>query len=223
MSALYRPEPINSSGDLRSIAREEAIGVLRSQSLVGTVTPRSIPQNAVVTPFVTDLPLTPGDGDEIRLLVDDANGVVWHLRYRDKAPSDYRWEFIGGSALYANVATAQQRSTNSYGALTTAGPTISIPFPGEYRVSHGAEVQVDTGALTHGLMSYDVVGTSADDAWSAGFVSSTALHRAAVSHKHLHGIAARGDLVAKYKSATSNSVTFTYRWMSVRPVRVGRT
>lgn len=221
----YSTQPRNDFNEdrVRDIAREEFTSSLRSQSLLGSIVPGSLPQNAVVTPFVTQLPVNAKDGDEVRFLADSAAGVVWHLRYRAAAASNYRWEYIGGPPLYAHVATAEARSTNSYGALTTAGPTLTIPAIGEYLVTQSAEIQVDTNALTHGLMSYDVVTIPPSTTWSVGFVSSTALHRAQVSRTYLHGIAILGTLVAKYQSATSNSVTFSFRSLSAIPVRVGRT
>jgi hypothetical protein len=94
----YTPEPLNSFTDMRAIARQEAVAALQNQSLLSSMVPGSIPQGAVINPFVTALPITANNGDEIRFLADDSNGVVWHLRYRSSAPSDYRWEFIGGSA-----------------------------------------------------------------------------------------------------------------------------
>lgn len=218
----YSPEPINAGSDLREQIREEATTAIRSQSLLGSLVPRSIPAAAVIRPFVTALPVSAEDGDEVRYLADASSGNVWHFRYRANAPSIYRWEFTGGSPLYDSIETREARSTNSYGDLATVGPTISIALPGEYLVSHGSEIMVGGSALTHGLMSYDVVGTSASDSWSISYVNSTVFHRGALMRTYLHGIAQAGDLVAKYKSSTANSVHFTYRWMSVTPIRVGR-
>jgi hypothetical protein len=214
----YTPEPLNSFTDMRAIARQEAVAALQNQSLLSSMVPGSIPQGAVINPFVTALPITANNGDEIRFLADDANGVVWHLRYRSSAPSDYRWEFIGGSALFDEVLTNESRTNTAFGALATVGPSITVPLAGEYDVWIGASFA--PAAAVIGLMSYDIGSTAAVDA------DAVRLHGGAVqgsvNRPRRKELVAQDALVAKYRESVATGSSWLDRWMSVIPVRVGR-
>jgi hypothetical protein len=210
---------INSPAFAQAVLR-----AIQDPRIAGYLVPRSIPQRAVDIPLVTDLPVNPQDGDEVYFVADSTNGILWHFRYRAGAPSAYRWEFVGGSPLHATVAAQESRSVNSYDNLATVGPSITVPLLGYYMVKHGATIMVDGNALTHGLMSYDVGGAVAADSWAVNYVAGTSLHRATTARTYRHGLleGANRAFVAKYKSATSNGVSFSDRFMDITPIRVGR-
>jgi hypothetical protein len=214
----YSPEPLNSFTDMRAIARQEVMAALSSGGSLASMSPGTVPFNAVILPFVTELPVVGNDGDEIRYLADDENGVVWHLRYRAKAPSDYRWEFIGGSALFDEVLTNESRTDIAFGALATAGPSITVPLGGEYDVQIGASFA--PAAAVIGLMSYDIGSTAAVDA------DAVRLHGGAVqgsvNRTRRKELVAQDALVAKYRESVATGSSWLDRWMSVTPVRVGR-
>jgi hypothetical protein len=220
----YSPEPLNSFTDMRAIARQEVMAALSSGGSLASMSPGTVPFNAVILPFVTELPVVGNDGDEIRFLADDENGVVWHLRYRAKAPSDYRWEYIGGPRLYAYVATSESTSLNTYDVLATPGPSITLPaVVGDWDITVGSTIEAGSGALTHGLHSYDVGGTAATDADGCEWVGGTVLHRSSsVMSSRKTDVDASAAVVSKYRSNTSNAVSFYDRWISITPVRVGR-
>lgn len=77
---------------------------------------------------VTSLPSSPFDGQEVDFVADSANGVIWRLCYRAAASGAYKWEFVGGSSLFA---TGVGGSVN-----TTYVPLAScaVPVPGRYLV-----------------------------------------------------------------------------------------
>jgi hypothetical protein len=160
-------------------------------------------------PRVTVLPGAPVDGEEVDYVVDATNKVVWHLRY-NAAGGTYKWEFRGGPPLYAFVTANEQRAATTYGALTTAGPSVTVPRPGEYDIELG-----NTGFVTStdsGHHSYDVGGTGAVD----GDATRTPPQDASVMVRRRKTItAASTALVSKYKSAAATY--FGSRWIAVTP------
>ena len=170
--------------------------------------------------LVTSLPSSPIDGQECYYLADDANGVIWHLRYRAASASPYKWEVVGGSALHAYVAARQTKAAGgAFGALATAGPSITVPVAGDYRVQVSSH-QIPPGA-TFAVHSYDVGGTGAleaDGAYStirtAGDVWSL------TSPEVLKTVAASTAFVSKYMTSPLGC-DFMSRSMRVTPVRVG--
>jgi hypothetical protein len=50
-------------------------------------------------PYVTSLPASPSDGQEVFYAADATNNVIWNLRYRSGSASTYKWEFVGGDPL----------------------------------------------------------------------------------------------------------------------------
>lgn len=174
---------------------------------------------------VSALPGSPTDGLEIYFVVDATKGVLWHLRYNAGSASAYKWEFVGGSDLSAEVLTGVQLVdvTGNFVALTaSAGPSIALPLAGDYEIGLGARVNLSTA--TYCAMSYDIGGTGAvltdalewtsAGAWvdyqSARFIK-TKLALGAVT------------LTAKYanRGQPSQFGTFKDRRINARPIRVG--
>ena len=82
-------------------------------------------------PLVASLPSNAIDGQEVRYLADNTNGIIWNFRYRAGSPSSYKWEFIGGSPLLGYVASVgQQTTTGTWQNLS--GPSATIPLAGDY-------------------------------------------------------------------------------------------
>jgi microcystin-dependent protein len=192
-------------------------------------------QAAALPQYVTSLPASPVDGQTVVYAADASNGVMWTLRYRAAATGSYKWEFVGGSALRSMVkdaSIADNESTNSttYTALTTAGPTITLPLAGDYEVTTGfTGYNTVQGAIS--TMSYDIGATGAVDAdgvqtyapaFSTGG-SYTGAVVAANSRTRIKTSLSAVTLTAKYKSssASASSANFFNRFMVARPVRVG--
>lgn len=172
----------------------------------------------------TALPAGPFHGQRITYQTAGmaADGVRWELEYNANSGSAYKWEFIGGTPLFSEVVTAESRNVASYGALTTAGPSITVPLAGDYLVEVRAGVNTGNATPVGAAMSYDIGGTGASDAdavWARpvapGFNTSVARVRRKT------GLAASTALVAKYKSPNAVSVVWGDRVMLVTPVRVG--
>lgn len=177
--------------------------------------------------LVSTLPSSPVDGQVCDLLVDAANGVVWRLRYHAGSVSAYKWEFVGGPPLYAEV-TATQTLTVANATPTdlgTVGPAITIPtLPsgGDFDVTVGAAITgAAGGAGPAGNISYAIGGTGAVtvDGAQSGDPNGTS----AIRTRRKPAIASATVLTAKYSImfAGGGSAQFGSRFISVLPVRVG--
>ena len=103
---------------------------------------------AAVPSFVTSLPVGATDGQEIYYQADAANGIIWHLRYNAGSASAYKWEFVGGSELSSEVITQETTTSSVYVALTTPGPSITLPLAGDYDVTIGTYATVSGAAAS---------------------------------------------------------------------------
>jgi hypothetical protein len=172
------------------------------------------------TGFGTSLPASPADNDRYFWEVDATNGVVWHMIWNAALS---KWLFLGGPPLYNEVLAAEGTSGTTYAALTTAGPSITIPGAGGglYMVGLGAYAQA-AAAGAQAVMSYDIGATGAVDQDYVFFVSGGAgTSAASVARESRKSIATAVALTAKYKrTAGSGTVTFQNRWMTLLPVQV---
>lgn len=163
----------------------------------------------------TSFPGSPVDGQPYTYVADSTNGVYWNFKWRNA--SSY-WAFVGGPPLFNTVETSgESTSSTTYAALATAGPSIAVPFAGDYDVEIGAAIDPASGNIAY--MSYDIGGTGAVDAdqiiatnpggtawyWSVG----------RIRRKTLTAV----TLTAKYKVDTASTANFGKRWMALTPVK----
>lgn len=158
--------------------------------------------------------------DEVYLEVDATNGVQWHLAY-ESGEATYKWRYIGGPAMWAEVLTRETTTSATYVALTTAGPAIAIPRAGDYDQVIGALIDVNV-INTVGFMSYDIGGTGAVDADSIQVQSPSTLAPASSAMRPRRKTALTAvTLTSKYRSSGAGStVGFTNRFMAFTPVRL---
>lgn len=178
---------------------------------------------------VSALPTTPTDGQEISFTADATNGVKWLLKYRAASASIYKWEYIGGSPLSAEVVTSAHETTTSttYVALTTTGPSITLPLAGDYDIEQSMQFQ--NTALGMGAMSYDIGATGAVDADAAAQYQQVATVGTVLARRvrRKAGLAAV-TLTSKYRTDTGNlqvlgttGLVGGHRLIRATPVRVG--
>jgi hypothetical protein len=169
---------------------------------------------------VTALPASPPDGKEVYYTADATAGVVWHLKYRAASTSAYKWEYVGGPPLAAEVVPQESTASTTYALLTTAGPTITPPLAGDYGVTLEAQVQSNTAA-TLNYLSYDIGAAGAVDADSALVNAAAASSRSYLGRTtRKAGLVAGAALVLKAK--TSGGTLFVERRrFAITPVRVG--
>lgn len=192
--------------------------ILRDPAALASIPPGGIPLSRVArVPSVTSLPaaVVATDGMEVYYTADDTNGIVWHLRYC-AAETTYKWRYVGGAPLFAEVTTTETTTSASYTDMTTTGPSLTVPLAGDYIVIIAANMYQTTGGL--GYMSYAIGGTAASDAESIA-ESSLATGIYGTHTRRKTGLAAGTALVAKYKT-TANTLNANDRTMVVIPVRV---
>lgn len=212
----YAPEPLNTSSALDAQIAQGVAQFVSSADLTGAVVPNSIPQNVIMNPLITDLPNIVLDGDIVSFVADDARGIVWRLRYQDGG-GDYPWSLIGGAPLVADVVTDQGTSGTSYGDLTTAGPSVTVPLAGDYTIAFGAH-SYSSGAGTNYVSPY--LGAAATDG-NASQVDFTAGSKLACQVRTLPSTTLKaGDLVNLQYKVASGSGQFRNRWLTVMPIRV---
>ena len=81
--------------------------------------------------YVTALPASPVDGQEVYYAASPGSGVLWHLRYRSGASGSYKWEFLGGPPLHLDTETLFSTTSTSY---TATGIAITAPLAGDYDI-----------------------------------------------------------------------------------------
>ena len=165
--------------------------------------------------------LTPYPDQQV--VVQLSGGELWQFRYDAESASASKWSFLSGSPLVAVVAANESTSSSSYAALATAGPSVTLPFAGDYLVEHGS--YADTGVTSGGLAchSYDIGGSAAADGDRVAVGTNVAETVAgSVARKAVKTGLTAASLVSKYKSTSGTTVAFSNRWMSVTPIRVSQ-
>lgn len=162
------------------------------------------------------LPGSPYDGQEIYLGADPSNGVVWHLRYRAASASLSKWEFLGGGAMYSEVAATESTANTGYVDLATAGPSITVPYRGDYEIISSVTGSTSSSS---GLAALKFGASAAvdADALETTFVSGGII--VAGSRTYVRNMGAVSVKVV-YRSAFGTP-SFSKRSLTIRPIRVG--
>lgn len=179
-----------------------------------------------VVPFATALPATPPDGYEVALQVDTAAAYggpyIWHCRYRAATAGSYKWHVMGGSPLYAGIDTTEGMASSTPADLATVGPSIVLPFSGDYDMKIECDGANNSGVPAYARMHLNVGGsTSANDAITV-YLAAGAGPVASIS-KTLRktGVAATTTVKATYAAPSSTAVLFSLRKLRVTPLRLG--
>lgn len=145
---------------------------------------------------------------------------MWTFKYRSAATT-YKWEFIGGPPLEAEVTTDESTTSTSYAALATAGPSVTAPLAGDYIVATSSR-QYNATAAASDLHSFDIAASGAADA-DAAFTSQNAASGAAavygIRRIKKTALAASTGLVSKYRVSAGTGF-FSHRTISITPIRV---
>jgi hypothetical protein len=172
---------------------------------------------AVGVPKVTSLPATPADGDEVYYEADATNGIYWHFRYNADSASTYKWEFIGGPSIFAEVVTDETTTSTTYADLDTVGPSATVPLAGDYDVAIGYSGKSAANSV---LMSYAIGGTAAVDADAARAGEDFSNYISVYRLRRQTGLSGSTALVSKYKVLPTATANIRDRWIEVIPIRV---
>jgi hypothetical protein len=175
--------------------------------------------------YVTSLPASPSDGQEVYYAADPTNGVIWHLRYRAASASAYKWEAVGGGGppLFARVDTLGT-FTGTWADIPST-PTVTLPRSGDYDIEYGMRGDCNNAATGGWFEAAPKVGATATDTPGCvtQFVQPAAANNASgASHsRRLRALAATAGDVVKLQASTSGvQINFMRGWLSVTPVRL---
>ena len=180
---------------------------------------QGVPGPASAATYGTALPASPVDGQE-HILVDSVTNpsYTWKFRYNAGSTSAYKWEFVGGTQVGAEIPGNEQTPVvNQWCDLATVGPRVIVPRAGEYQAiglaqTYGTQgnscyVGLVAGAVAPG---YSLAITHHASNW--GLLIGTPMPITTVS-------AAGGDVRMRYY-AQGVACSFQFRRIMVWPKRV---
>jgi hypothetical protein len=167
-------------------------------------------------PMSATLPASPTDGDTIyyQTAAMASLGAAWNLRYRSAATT-YKWEFVGGTPLYASVA-ASVTATTATPTAKTGGPSFTVPVAGIYLLTYGATMSASVANFYAGAQPYyNASAISADSEIAngyTGFISCVGGYTAT--------LATAGNTLELYYRVDSGTGTFIRRFLRAVPIAV---
>lgn len=170
----------------------------------------------------TTFPTNPADGQTFIYNADTTNGVKWEFQYRAASASTYKWESIGGAPM-VSVVDADETFTDdaAYHDTATAGPTVTVPLPGDYLYVASANLYHATGATDMEIgVKPGAAGVAAPHRAQVRIAGATVPVTVTFSNQFL-GLAASTALKLQYLSAAAAGAANTrWRSLSVVPIRV---
>lgn len=180
----------------------------------------SPPTSPLGPTFVTSLPASPVNGQEVYYQADAANGVVWHLRYNAGSANANKWEYLGGQPLLGVVDTQESTATAAtWLDLTTVGPAVVAPLAGVYLVDWGAQVSSNQATVNSVNVGVAVGAATPTQAWGETCTGTSQAH---VGQRSYRLSFTAGDSVRmRYYLGSALTTFFVNRWLELLPVRVG--
>ena len=183
---------------------------------------------AVAGGYGTAFPASPTDGQEFTLVDSITNPQYqWRFRYNNgQAALGYKWEFIGGASMIAEVATAESTSSTSYVDLATVGPQFTVPRSGIYEITLGFNwygnnvacgAAVKLGAAATSVADGANAGAGENGAGAGNNITSAS--RVTASRTFRRTLTAGDVLKMQYRVPTVTT-TFCDRVLSVIPIRL---
>lgn len=170
----------------------------------------------------TSLPGSPANGDEY-ILVDSltAPTYAWRFRYVSGISDAYKWVFIGGADMLA-INDAQQNVSGASGTwldAPTAGPGMTIPRAGIYRVRGGAKIGYSGGVWGGGYFGF-FNGSAVTEMASAQHAANEGYMTNNHSERQITiGAGAAVKLMYMF-TGSPGPMTVAFRRLSIEPVRV---
>jgi len=179
--------------------------------LLDGLTPR-IPPAAVA--YGTSLPASPVDGQEAILVDSTTNSTYqWRFRYNAGSTSAYKWEYVGGTAVYM-TPPAFSPPAGSLQTDTSAGGTFTTPRAGTYIVQAFAAITAASGASGQYMAAY----APNFNTERMGQVSSAT---AEMSLAHVDGITVPvNTAIQQAFFCQTIAITFSHRRTLITPMRV---
>jgi hypothetical protein len=159
--------------------------------------------------------ILPHDGIEVAVRADPTNEVWW--RFRNVGLSTpLVWSYLGGAPMFAEILTSQTTTNVAYVDLTTAGPSITVPFAGWYEITFGCDIKSDVAdVVTKVAVKLGAAATADAESADGRGVASKYVQRTIIRQL------AQDDIVKmQYKSNGGGVLTADNRNLSVRPIRL---
>jgi hypothetical protein len=169
--------------------------------------------------YGTTLPGSPVDGQEAILVDSTTNpSYQWRFRYNAGSSSAYKWEFVGGSAAAAYIATDETLSgTGAWLDPSTVGPLITTPRAGEYQATASVSASPSSAQI---LQLGIAVGAATPLAvQQANIQTPNAYEPIAITQGVVITGTAGGDIRCRYTGQTG-TFHVTLRALAVWPKRV---
>jgi hypothetical protein len=179
--------------------------------------------NPLVTPAQvtgTTLPASPVAGQNVFCLIDDPNGIVWHLRYRPGSTGTHKWEFVGGGELVAGPLGSSGTITQTTFINLAGGPQILIPIVGDYRIAWGCYAQ-QMGAGGAAQISAAIGANGANITPNpASLVPNGQFQGGDIARTQRFNNLAANTAITIMVAAAANSYQFMNGWIAIQPIRV---
>jgi len=185
-----------------------------------TIPNASIPGHLLTMNPGTSPPASPADGD---LWLYTGSGFDWLFVY-DSAETTYKWKFVGGPHLRAEVNANETYNSASYGDPTTAGPSITLPRAGDYETGFGCSVNSTVTTADLLRASPSIAGATPTDANGVFFAFSAdagGVNRGTNLYRSLTmaGRSASDVLKLQYKRV-NGTFNVDRRFIEALPIRV---
>lgn len=178
----------------------------------------------LVTPFSTYLPsinVVHGQETDVLFEADGEGYINWRFKYNSVGTVD-PWQFAGGPGyLNFEQGTVSQTGTGTAWFGTISGPTITVPFTGEYILSGGAEA-VSENNNTGFKIGLSINESDPGNAILRGYLDEAGISDAINTTYQIR--LTKNDILriwyAKIAPTHAGSVSFYNRWMQITPIRV---
>jgi hypothetical protein len=163
-------------------------------------------------------PTSPRNND---IWIYTGSGIYWQFMY-DESSVSHKWWFVGGAPLFSEVTDEEETTSFSYTNLFTPGPSVALPFAGDYDVGIGM-LAINTMEGGESFMSYAIGDTPATDIDCIEHVEAIlggGIAEGSYARYRRKTNLPQVTLTAKYKRVVTGTATFGRRWMMVTPVRV---
>lgn len=180
-------------------------------------------------PVVTAIPASAADGDEILLVADSGNNILWHLRYVASEPTAFKWLAIGAPAIASRrkqTGTMAPGGANDWVTLSgtdVAGPSVVLPAGGFYSYRFGAQVNsnADGNSAQVGIspQGFDPLD---DDVAANANTRDASVSSLVTAYNGFGGQTAGTSMRLMYRcSGSGGTATFKRRWLEVTPYKLG--
>lgn len=160
--------------------------------------------------------LVPYDSQEVYLVVDATNCVVWHLRYNNGSASSYKWEYLGGGPVRID-ATGGSTSSTSY--IDIAASSFVLPRAGDYDILFGSSIY-NSASTTNNFVSLKKGSAVTSDNDGLSHQNMTVIQNLSLARTIQYLGAAASDTVKLQARTLAGTMFWGQTFMRITPVRI---